>query len=142
MLILKRTYFFFSSRRRHTRSLRDWSSDVCSSDLPAEHICHQHLAADPRLTADQMQIGRRIRPVGDHRMTTAMAKRLQPCKLVAVSVEDSGSAGHQKSGEEPFLGGPVMRHVAMIVEMVARLVGKRRRGDRDSVEPELMEPVT
>src|SRR5438874_4751616 len=26
-------YFFFSSRRRHTRSLRDWSSDVCSSDL-------------------------------------------------------------------------------------------------------------
>src|SRR5204863_2128722 len=28
-------YFFFSSRRRHTRSLRDWSSDVCSSDLGA-----------------------------------------------------------------------------------------------------------
>src|SRR6266496_6247305 len=25
--------FFFSSTRRHTRSLRDWSSDVCSSDL-------------------------------------------------------------------------------------------------------------
>src|SRR5437588_1952447 len=27
-------FFFFSSRRRHTRSLCDWSSDVCSSDLP------------------------------------------------------------------------------------------------------------
>src|SRR5206468_7708770 len=27
--------FFFSSRRRHTRSDRDWSSDVCSSDLSA-----------------------------------------------------------------------------------------------------------
>src|SRR6202042_2725251 len=26
------SYLFFSSRRRHTRSLRDWSSDVCSSD--------------------------------------------------------------------------------------------------------------
>src|SRR5690606_39352484 len=26
--------FFFSSRRRHTRFSRDWSSDVCSSDLP------------------------------------------------------------------------------------------------------------
>src|SRR5699024_11986277 len=26
--------FFFSSRRRHTISKRDWSSDVCSSDLP------------------------------------------------------------------------------------------------------------
>src|SRR5690349_13428284 len=29
--------FFFSSRRRHTRSLRDWSSDVCSSDLAREY---------------------------------------------------------------------------------------------------------
>src|SRR5215211_4098801 len=28
-----RVFFFFSSRRRHTRSLCDWSSDVCSSDL-------------------------------------------------------------------------------------------------------------
>src|SRR2546421_4345144 len=28
-------FFFFSSRRRHTRSDRDWSSDVCSSDLAA-----------------------------------------------------------------------------------------------------------
>src|SRR6266542_2236581 len=27
------TRFFFSSRRRHTRCYRDWSSDVCSSDL-------------------------------------------------------------------------------------------------------------
>src|SRR3712207_6939116 len=31
-------FFFFSSRRRHTRYWRDWSSDVCSSDLDAvEH---------------------------------------------------------------------------------------------------------
>src|SRR5699024_1117110 len=29
---------FFSSRRRHTRSKRDWSSDVCSSDLLAYYI--------------------------------------------------------------------------------------------------------
>src|SRR5471030_2206235 len=28
-------FFFFSSRRRHTRCLSDWSSDVCSSDLPS-----------------------------------------------------------------------------------------------------------
>src|SRR5690606_39588612 len=30
--------FFFSSRRRHTRFSRDWSSDVCSSDLLREVI--------------------------------------------------------------------------------------------------------
>src|SRR5207249_8945188 len=35
-------FFFFSSRRRHTRSKRDWSSDVCSSDLGVE------VAGDPR----------------------------------------------------------------------------------------------
>src|SRR5205809_2529912 len=29
--------FFFSSRRRHTRCSRDWSSDVCSSDLVTNH---------------------------------------------------------------------------------------------------------
>src|SRR3974390_1353679 len=28
-------FFFFSSRRRHTRCIGDWSSDVCSSDLDA-----------------------------------------------------------------------------------------------------------
>src|SRR5438067_899479 len=31
--------FFFSSRRRHTRSKRDWSSDVCSSDLMTANSC-------------------------------------------------------------------------------------------------------
>src|SRR2546429_6767065 len=32
------TCFFFSSRRRHTRCSRDWSSDVCSSDLSWERL--------------------------------------------------------------------------------------------------------
>src|SRR3712207_7211393 len=31
-------YVFFSSRRRHTRYWRDWSSDVCSSDLASESL--------------------------------------------------------------------------------------------------------
>src|SRR6266498_4201389 len=34
MICLIWVCFFFSSRRRHTRCGRDWSSDVCSSDLP------------------------------------------------------------------------------------------------------------
>src|SRR5207249_7761044 len=33
-----RFFFFFLSRRRHTRSKRDWSSDVCSSDLILLHL--------------------------------------------------------------------------------------------------------
>src|SRR5699024_3901236 len=34
-----RLSFFLSSRRRHTRSKRDWSSDVCSSDLARQGLC-------------------------------------------------------------------------------------------------------
>src|SRR3712207_8033235 len=33
MIMMTIFFFFFSSRRRHTRYWRDWSSDVCSSDL-------------------------------------------------------------------------------------------------------------
>src|SRR5947209_13883618 len=36
-------FFFVSSRRRHTRYWRDWSSDVCSSDLePLDLEQHEH----------------------------------------------------------------------------------------------------
>src|SRR5690606_33469538 len=35
--------FFFSSRRRHTRFSRDWSSDVCSSDLAARAVISNHM---------------------------------------------------------------------------------------------------
>src|SRR5699024_11722508 len=38
--------FFFSSRRRHTRSKRDWSSDVCSSDLTSPHRRYLALRLD------------------------------------------------------------------------------------------------
>src|SRR5690606_40643400 len=38
---LRCEYFFFSSRRRHTRFSRDWSSDVCSSDLGLHEIIIQ-----------------------------------------------------------------------------------------------------
>src|SRR2546429_3761669 len=41
-------FFFFSSRRRHTRCSRDWSSDVCSSDLQLilQNYSHQKRRSD------------------------------------------------------------------------------------------------
>src|SRR5207245_6898005 len=42
-------FFFFSSRRRHTRCYRDWSSDVCSSDL--RHTSGRWLAESFSLAA-------------------------------------------------------------------------------------------
>src|SRR5699024_12022756 len=44
--------FFFSSRRRHTRSKRDWSSDVCSSDLRLPGDAPDGPAAWPERSAD------------------------------------------------------------------------------------------
>src|SRR5690625_6348310 len=40
-------FFFFSSRRRHTRWPRDWSSDVCSSDLEGR-IIQVHISEQDR----------------------------------------------------------------------------------------------
>src|SRR5207249_9649301 len=41
-------FFFFSSRRRHTRSKRDWSSDVCSSDLSPLSLENGMLRGSPQ----------------------------------------------------------------------------------------------
>src|SRR3712207_7286958 len=41
--------FFFSSRRRHTRYWRDWSSNVCSSDLLVDHRVELLVRRVPRL---------------------------------------------------------------------------------------------
>src|SRR5215469_11506705 len=44
--------FCFSSRRRHTRSLRDWSSDVCSSDLYLGEAFERELGEGQRRELD------------------------------------------------------------------------------------------
>src|SRR5699024_11422568 len=56
-------FFFYSSRRRHTRSKRDWSSDVCSSDLNSpgfikpEWYIELHIEQGPILENENTQIG-------------------------------------------------------------------------------------
>src|SRR5207249_9566237 len=58
-------FFFFSSRRRHTRSKRDWSSDVCSSDL------------DPRLDP----------PVEGERVAGLLDWRIEPRVSVETGID-------------------------------------------------------
>src|SRR5690625_6836441 len=61
--------FFFSSRRRHTRWPRDWSSDVCSSDLSGRTGLEQFHATQPDLVIldlmlpeiDGLEVCRQIR---------------------------------------------------------------------------------
>src|SRR5206468_5396878 len=59
-------FFFFSSRRRHTRSDRDWSSDVCSSDLPSK------ASSGDLTTYLQDSTGMRVRVMAD--ATSGIAK--------------------------------------------------------------------
>src|SRR5205814_3348936 len=62
--------FFFSSRRRHTRCLSDWSSDVCSSDLARRsHLVEQpgRLLLDERRAcsaarSEERRVGKECRP--------------------------------------------------------------------------------
>src|SRR5215475_11370919 len=53
-------FFFFSSRRRHPRFSRDWSSDVCSSDLAADDdpLAQRLAVVLPRQVGIAGQIGR------------------------------------------------------------------------------------
>src|SRR6266700_4482922 len=52
-------FFFFSSRRRHTRFSRDWSSDVCSSDLDYQAVKDLHTKAGLIDACDAAVIERR-----------------------------------------------------------------------------------
>src|SRR5262245_64850294 len=55
--------FFFSSRRRHTRCLSDWSSDVCSSDLllGLDRIVARALADDAQVADADLDPARGLR---------------------------------------------------------------------------------
>src|SRR5256885_5335768 len=69
-------FFFFSSRRRHTRLQGDWSSDVCSSDLPLGEPVPQ-ADARPDRRARQPQ---RAQP--DRRSEEHTSELQSPCNLV------------------------------------------------------------
>src|SRR5256885_12233637 len=58
-------FFFFSSRRRHTRLQGDWSSDVCSSDLEAD-ASFDHLVDES------------VEPIADHDLLELLAS--EPAK--------------------------------------------------------------
>src|SRR3712207_9347602 len=79
--------FFFSSRRRHTRYWRDWSSDVCSSDLSGEDV--DAAVAGDRVDGPRVEVvapemaERRLEPIrGDRAATRGDRKRVGEGKSV------------------------------------------------------------
>ena len=89
--------FFFSSRRRHTRLRRDWSSDVCSSDLEhCEFLAETTGKEDPRIAMIEQLIKETKRPgdiwvynIGFERARlTEIAKNLPKYKKAALIIAD------------------------------------------------------
>src|SRR5690349_23161976 len=84
-----RDCFFFSSRRRHTSSLRDWSSDVCSSDL--DHLEAQLGGA---LEATLFADARRGAVVAEERALAA-----EPERTLGVGADHAGSGLGERVAE-------------------------------------------
>src|SRR5262245_65655286 len=81
--------FFFSSRRRHTRCLSDWSSDVCSSDLSSTPDCR---ASWPNGCSGGNRVGARVHPGA----LGVLLARTQP---------DRGEIGRASCRERGWIGG-------------------------------------
>src|SRR5436305_8264050 len=74
-------FFFFSSRRRHTRCGRDWSSDVCSSDL----ILITRLPTRTTARATRLALERAIRIARSVRQSTRPTLTLAQRRLPLIS---------------------------------------------------------
>src|SRR5207302_4780209 len=61
-------FFLFSSRRRHTRFSRDWSSDVCSSDLIAVAQAHPNVYLETSAMPYPQRIRDAVRAIGPERV--------------------------------------------------------------------------
>src|SRR5438067_12368323 len=83
--------FFFSSRRRHTRSKRDWSSDVCSSDL-----WRSEAPTGALLAARQSELRFATLPTGDPRVMVFAA----PKDAIEGAVSDGLRSEERRVGKE------------------------------------------
>src|SRR5690348_18040244 len=94
-------FFFFSSRRRHTRWTGDWSSDVCSSDLGGKG-----LKIESRLNGKVMQsdnTNNMMFPVAETLADVSQAMTLEPGDLL-VTGTPSGVGHARKRSEERRVG--------------------------------------
>src|SRR5260370_2023356 len=80
-------YFFFSSRRRHTRFKCDWSSDVCSSDLPTQRVLGGHAPQPPVAHALPKDSLSRTKSQWPHQQTVSIFRSKVPKAVTQRSEE-------------------------------------------------------
>src|SRR5690606_40126239 len=100
-----RHLFFFSSRRRHTRFSRDWSSDVCSSDLHGENIVTPpvlQIAYNLSIPAPRRGAGCDLTNLNKSNMAHIVRSEQKPCQPEGLS--EIGRASCRERGEMPRVG--------------------------------------
>src|SRR5205809_3644683 len=107
VLLVGRTSFFFSSRRRHTRCSRDWSSDVCSSDLKIAREAGADLVVDRKAEDVAARIKAFTRGLGLDRVVEVAFEanlELNRAVLKANGVISTYSSGPPDRSEERRVG--------------------------------------
>src|SRR5699024_12083989 len=89
---------FFSSRRRHTRSKRDWSSDVCSSDLVFSAVLTPQQFHE---TQAHFDFFRKHFATKGIEVATACAETLLSLERLRSQVAEIGRASCRDRGERP-----------------------------------------
>src|SRR5438067_13775647 len=103
--------FFFSSRRRHTRSKRDWSSDVCSSDLARRDRGRARPAA---AAADRRRSWRANITAAVNQPTEIRAATRSEERRVGKECRSRGSAHHEKKKKTKERLSIDLRHTSML----------------------------
>src|SRR5882672_4188615 len=130
--------FFFSSRRRHTRSLCDWSSDVCSSDLQQAESSRQfaesmnlmsqeigRIFGEMDLTRTQAQWEKAVSQAG------SMEERME---LFLESMEQSAISGSSTSTKEELVSD---EEIDRMIQADVLAAEKTELGKLDQLESEI-----
>src|SRR3712207_2851856 len=114
-----RSCFFFSSRRRHTRYWRDWSSDVCSSDLRRAGV---HRRVEDDVLRALVVVGEaQVRALVEEPEVGAELGLLVPLGAQVLVAED-------RRRHEPAL--TALRHADEVLVAAAEEPRRRERRDR------------
>src|SRR5262245_63842540 len=89
--------FFFSSRRRHTRCLSDWSSDVCSSDL---ELAGPDVGVTPLVSRDPPECRRPMRVLLDLGERVVQEDRVSFESEILEAVGRLGRSEERRVGKE------------------------------------------
>src|SRR5699024_9351160 len=99
---------FFSSRRRHTRSKRDWSSDVCSSDLGGAGLADDEPRENRRQEPDPRQ-----QALGG---LERRGERADQGVQLAVAQERDAEGGPDQHGDQQVHGAETSHHFSFLME--------------------------